>query len=141
MADRTFIETLSFVLAVTLGLVACAPYPPHGPPPPPPRPAYYYDYYYYPHADVYFQIYTGEYYYRHGNTWRRSRTLPRNIYLHPRDREHLRIRDKKPYARDHERRAAERASGHRYNRDPERNRQERQHNRRSYEQYRKNYGR
>jgi len=102
---------------------------------------YYYDYYYYPYTSVYFHISTGEYYYRTDGSWHRSRTLPRNIYIDPRDRVKLRISDPKPYAHNSERRAQHRVPSYHYQPNPVRNRQERQHNVRRHEEYRRSYGR
>lgn len=100
---------------------------------------YYYDYYYYPHADVYFQLYTGEYYYRSGGNWRQARALPPNIYLDPGDRRQLRIENDKPYTQDQHRQAQPAPPGYRYKPDPARDREERQNNTRRNDEYRKKY--
>lgn len=108
----------------------------------PPYPDYYYDYYYYPHTDVYFQLYTGEYYYRTGRDWHRARILPRVIYLDPRERVTIRIRDPKPYlhAPAH-RKAYPPPPNYRYVPNRERDRAEREHNLRQHEQFRDRYRR
>lgn len=125
--------------AAALALGACAPYPPRHGPPYGAYPSYYYDYYYYPHADVYFHIYTGEYYYRSGGHWQRAKALPRGIYLDPHDRRQLHIRDtRQPYRYQQQHRETERARpGYRYERSPRLNQQEREHNRQRYDDYRK----
>lgn len=125
--------------AVALALGACAPYPHRHGPAYGAYPPYYYDYYYYPHADVYFHIYTGEYYYRSGGHWRRAKALPKGIYLDPKDRRQLHIRDaREPYRYQQQHRETQRARpGYRYKRNPRLNQQERQHNRRRYDEYRK----
>jgi len=141
MSTTRFGSVLRLFLAAILVLTAagCDYYPRHPGPPPRANAPYYYDYYYYPHADVYFHIYTGEYYYRDGRDWRRARNLPPKIYLDPRDRHQLRIQSDKPYADDQARRRAQPQPGYRYQPDPARNRQERQYNRKRNEEYRKKY--
>ena len=129
------------LVAVLVSVAAgCDYYPRHRPGPPPYGP-YYNDYYYYPHADVYFHIYTGEYYYRDGGQWRHSRALPPRIYLDPGDRRQLRIDSDRPYAHDRDRRHVPPPAntGPRYKPDRDRDRQERQYNKRRYEEYRKRY--
>lgn len=138
MSNRTLAGTLAIAFLAAVALAGCVAYPYGGPGYYASSP-YYYDYYYYPHADVYFQLYTGEYYYRSGGAWRRSRTLPPNIYLDRRDREQLQIRDKTPYARDRDRRSTIRTPT--YQRNPAYNREERQYNERRHEEYRQKYRR
>jgi hypothetical protein len=134
---------LRLFLAGSLAAVASGCVYGPGPRPAPSGPRsnapYYYDYYYYPHADVYFQIYTGEYYYRSGGNWRQARALPPNIYLDPGDRRQLRIENDRPYAQDRHRQAQPAAPASRYKPDPARDRQERQNNTRRYDEYRKKY--
>lgn len=107
MVQRERIALIAGALAsvVLPGLAGCVG-PPYGGPPPPPYPPYYYDYYYYPHADVYFHIYTGYYWYFDGRVWRRVHRLPPRIYLSPQYRVLLRIPDERPYKyhEDHRRR-------------------------------------
>ncbi|MEJ2687772.1 MAG: hypothetical protein P8124_11305 [Gammaproteobacteria bacterium] len=139
MATRIRIGLVALLLTATAaGLSGCAAY--YGPPAYAHSP-YYYDYYYYPHAHVYFQIYSGEYYYRSGGTWRRSRTLPKNIYLDRRDRVPMHIPGKTPYTHNTQRPQARPAPSPHYQRTPQRNRQERQNNQRHHEEYRQRYGR
>ena len=104
-------------------------------------PSHYHDYYYYPHADVYFQIYTGEYYYRAGRDWRRVRVLPRTIYLDPKYRVTLRITDPRPYVHAPAHRQAHPPPRARYVPNREHDRAEREHNLRRYDEYRERYGR
>ena len=141
MTNRRLIGTFPLVLLAAAALTACVAYPYRGQPAPYASAPYYYDYYYYPQADVYFQLYTGEYYYRSGGGWRRSRSLPDNIYLDRRYREQLRIPDKTPYAHDRDRRSLQRAPGPGYQRNPAQNREERRENERRHEEYRQRYGR
>jgi len=104
--------------------------------------AYSHDYYYYPHTDVYYRIYTGDYYYRSGDDWLRVRVLPRSVYLDPRVRVTLRIDDPRPYVRHREHRAAHPPPpGYRFVPDRDRDRAEREHNLRRHEEYRERYGR
>jgi len=96
---------------------------------------YYDDYYYYPSARVYFQIYTGYYYYWAGNRWLRSRVLPGHIRLHADDRHRLTIKDRYPYLRDHEyQRQYRPRPSQRYNEGDDR--RERELNTRRYRDYR-----
>lgn len=93
----------ALLVAVT-GLAGC-----YGPvyyheAPPPHAPAYGYrwhpnDYFFYPSVGVYFNVHSGYYYYREGPDWRRSRTLPRQIIILPRERVHIRVPDKNPWQR------------------------------------------
>ena len=99
MVERTRIGFLTGALATLVlpGLWGCTgPYyyeapPPYGYPP------YYYDYYYYPHVDVYFHIYSGDYWYHDGPYWHRVHRLPPHIHLDPRYRVIIRIPDEPPY--------------------------------------------
>ncbi|MGA7802893.1 MAG: hypothetical protein WCC36_19005 [Gammaproteobacteria bacterium] len=141
MIDRTFIGTVPLALLAAAALAACVAYPYQGAPPSYAQSPYYYDYYYYPHADVYFQLYTGEYYYRSGGSWRRSRSLPNTIYLDGRNRSQLRIPGNTPYGRDRDRRSVQRAPGPSYQRNPTQNREARRYNERRHEEYRQKYGR
>ena len=91
---------------------------------------------------MYFQIYTGEYYFRAGSAWHRSRVLPTTIYLDPRDRHELHIRDDKPYVRDREyRQSIKPAPGYRYEPNRAQDRDARRYNERRTQEYRKKYGR
>ena len=123
-------------LLVALGISACAYEPYYTGPAPRTYGTYYYpydyDYYYYPYARVYFQYSTGYYYYRDGNRWERSRSLPPRYHLDPRTRVNIRVKDPKPYIHDgdHYRKYAPRKQ---YTPQPRYDRQERDHNRRTYE--------
>lgn len=119
-----------------IALAGCGPAYYGAPPPRPVRPAWYYDYYYYPHTEVYFRVYTGYYYYLVGGTWRRSRVLPPQYVLDPRFRVLLRIQDDRPYVHraEHMRRYPPPPQ---YRADRNRDREERQHNLRLYEDYQK----
>lgn len=105
MVDRNRLRLLTGIAASVLlpvlsgctGTYREAP-PPYGYPP------YYYDYYYYPDVYVYFQIYTGWYYYWYDGIWWRVRELPPYIHLHPQYRVLLNIRDEYPYLRHDEHR-------------------------------------
>jgi len=89
-------------VVLTLGLGACA-VEHYGPPAYTEYPDYYYDYYFYPEIDVYFHIFTSDYYYRHDGRWWRARALPRTIWLNRRHRVLLHIKKDRPYDdyRDH----------------------------------------
>ena len=139
MATRMLIGLVAILLTATAaGLSGCAAY--YGPPATYVRSPYYYDYYYYPHADVYFQIYSGEYYYRSGGAWRRSRALPKNVYPDRRDRGPMHIPGKTPYTHNVQRPQARPSPNRQYQRSPQQNREERQNNTRRHEEYRKRYG-
>ena len=105
MVERTRIRLLAGALAAAVlpGLPGCVG-PPYAGPPPRGYPPWYDDYYYYPHVGVYFHIYSGHYWYRHGPRWRRVRRLPPHIRLHPRHRVHLRVPGEHPYRRHDEHR-------------------------------------
>lgn len=142
MDRRQLIRSLAGGLAVTLapGLAACTYrgyYPTQGPRIYPP---YYYDYYYYPHVGVYFHPYSGDYHYYSQGNWRRTRALPRHIYLDPWYRRKVIIRDKRPYDRyrEHQRIYPSPPVQHRdrvQDRDRARDRQEREHNTKQYQKY------
>lgn len=106
---------------------------------PPPRPAWHYDYYYYPHVDVYFHVYSGYYYYVVGGAWNRARALPPHIHLDPRYRVSLSIRDDRPYVQHPQHRRAY-PPPPQFRADPRRDREERQHNLRLYQDYQKRRG-
>lgn len=99
------------------------------------RPDYYYDYYYYPHLDVYFHVFSGDYYYRRDGRWLRARSLPRDRWVDGHYRVKLRIDDDVPYRRHREHFARHGMPGQ-WERDRDRNRsqwekrdrEERQHN-------------
>ena len=116
------------------GLAGCYGPAPYGPPYPP----QYYDYYYYPHVDVYFQIYTGWYYYRSDNVWWRARHLPPHIRLDPRYRRPIVIREDQPYRQHPQHRAAYPPPSE-WRPEPHRDRQERDDNRRQHEEYLKRW--
>lgn len=91
----------------TLTLAGCYVEPYHRPGPPPHAPAHgyrwhQYDYFYYPSVGVYFNIYSGTYYYRDGHSWRHSTWLPPKIVIQPRERVQIRIQDKHPWKHDWE---------------------------------------
>lgn len=87
-----------------------------------------YDYYYYPGSDVYFQPYSGLYYYRDNGRWKSSRDLPRKYYLDRRDRRYFTSRDKEPYDHHDEHMRTYRPAPD-YNRDRQRDDDERRYNR------------
>jgi hypothetical protein len=101
MVERSRIGLLFGALAAVLlpGLAGCTETPYAGPPPG--YPPWYYDYYYYPHVDVYFHIYSGDYWYPDGPYWHRARRLPPHFHLDPAYRVRLRVPDERPY-RDHD---------------------------------------
>lgn len=121
-------------ILLALGLVACVYVPPHGGPPvSAPPPSYYdYDYYYYPSVSTYFHIYSGYYYYPHGTVWTRTRTLPPHIHIDTRDRVHIRVDGDKPYHHYPEHRDKYKPQPH-YRPDTHRDRDEREHNKRSHD--------
>lgn len=119
------------VLALVIGLVSCAV---EGPVPPGPGP-YWYDYYYYPSVGVYFNIRSGYYYYHSDGRWVRTTVLPPIIRLDPRDRHRFESREPEPFHRNKEYRERYKPiPDFKPNRDHDR--QERDFNRRSHEQYR-----
>jgi hypothetical protein len=100
---RAFLRGVAAV-GITGGLGACVAYT-EGPLPYAYYPDYYYDYYYYPDVDAYFHIYSGDYYYRSGKRWVRSRNLPHNVWLDKRRRVPLHIKSGRPYKGDRDRRS------------------------------------
>ena len=66
------------------------------------------DYFYYPNSDVYFHMYSGNYYYRNDNQWIRSRHLPKQTYLDQRVRRQLVIKETEPYHHHREHRQEDR---------------------------------
>lgn len=128
--------TLLFWLATILS--ACAPAPYYSPHPVQHRPAHYYDYHYYPSVGVYFNLYSGRYYYRSGATWVNVRTLPSHVHISPQDRINLRIWSNKPYSHydDHRKHYHSPPS---YHPSRDRDRYERDYNRKHHEQYLKRY--
>ena len=121
------------IAAIVPGLSGCYGPGDYGPPHPPPPP-YYYDYYYYPPVNVYFHIHTGRYYYRSGNVWWRTRRLPPHIYLDPRYRRPIVIRDDPPYKRYPQHREAY-PPPRDWRPEPRSDREERDHNNRQHEEY------
>jgi hypothetical protein len=95
---------------------------------------YYYDYYYYPGVSVYFHYVTGDYYYRSGDRWIRTRVLPSHIRLDPRNRRTIRVKTDKPYLKYPDHRRTYQPTP-RIRTDVNRNRQEREHNTRTYQQH------
>jgi hypothetical protein len=83
-------------LGLAFGLGGCTVVERDGRPRYASRPAYYYDYYYYPHMDVYFHLFSGDYYYRRDGRWLRARTLPPGKWIDRRYRVRLRIEDEVP---------------------------------------------
>lgn len=139
------LQAASVVLLALITLFAgCAPRVYHTGTYVPPRvrysSPYYYDYHYYPSVKVYFNLYSGWYYYRSGPGWVHARTLPSRFYLSPRDRVHLRIWADVPYRHfaTHQERFRPYPS-YRHNRDY--NRFERRYNRSHHEQYLRRYRR
>lgn len=101
---------------------------------------YYYDYHYYPSVGVYFNVYSGRYYYRSHSTWVQSRVLPPNIYIGPRERIHLRIWSDQPYRHyDLHRQRFRAHPGYRH--DPDRNRFEHRYNLSQHNRYLRKYRR
>lgn len=101
---------------------------------------YYYDYHYYPSTGIYFNVYSGRYYYRSRNRWIQARVLPPHIYIGPRERIHLRIWSDQPYRNYNLHRQRFRPHpGYRHV--PDRNRFERRYNRNQHDQYLRRYRR
>ena len=123
-------------LALTAVISGCA-YDVYGPAPDGGgQAAYYYDYDYYPAAGVYFNFYSGYYYYRSNNVWVRARLLPAHIYLGPRVA--LRIRSDKPYTYYSIHRERYRPSRS-YQPSAARNQTERRYNQQRHERYLREY--
>ncbi len=98
---------------------------------------YPYDYYYYPSVDVYYQLRSGDYFYRrdHNGRWLHARTLPPNFRLERRDRIDLRMDSNRPWERHDEHIGRYRPRPD-YKPDPRLDRGERKHNQVVYERYR-----
>lgn len=137
--NRFKLPAAAWLLALTMLLPACVAdvYGP-GPYTQPQNPAYYYDYSYYPNSGVYFNYYSGYYYYRSNNARMRVRTLPPHVYLG--SRVALRIKSDRPYTYYNVHRQRYRPSPG-YHPDPTRDRRERSYNRDHHEQYLKRYRR
>jgi hypothetical protein len=131
-----------FALGFTIGLGACT-YGPVYHAPPPHAKALPRHYHYYPHADVYFDIHLGYYYYRSNKAWLKVRYLPRHIHLHPAYRVSLRVDYDKPYLRHKEHHKIHHPRiKYKVIKEKERrirNREEREHNFRRHEEYLKKY--
>jgi hypothetical protein len=127
-------------LAVGAGVAGCYAEPYR------PAPVYHdhwypYDYFYYPSVGVYFHIHSGYYWYRDHGHWVRVKRLPPHVVILSRDRHRIRVDHGEPW-RYHQRhveryqpRVVPRPDPHR----PqihERNRVEREHNRRLYDEHR-----
>ena len=140
-ADHPDCLQMTLVALVYLALLsACVVAPYEGPGvlvPPPQVYPYSYEYYYYPSVGVYYQYSTGFYYYPSGGAWRHSRILPPNYMLDHRDRVVIHAEDDRPYRRDFEYRQRYRPRPA-YLPDAQINRDEREANKRQYEQYRMN---
>ena len=94
-------------------------------------PAYRSDYYYYPGIGVYFHLYSGDYFYRDGDRWLRTRVLPPRIVLDQRLRRPLVIKDPAPYRHNADHRERYRPPPN-VRRDPRYDRPEREHNEPKY---------
>ena len=119
------------------GISACTTHYREGPPVY--RSAYYhypYYYHYYPSSSIYFHIDSGYYYYPERDRWVRVRELPRKYHLDRHDRVPLWIDTDKPYARNKAHREKYRSDPH-YQPKPARDPEERRHNTRQHERYRK----
>lgn len=121
MDRRTFVRLTagSAMVALMPGMTACTTERTVYRTAPPAYPPEYYRYYYYPNAGVYYQVYTGFYFYFFNGAWRRTRQRPVFLNLDRRTRVIIVIRDERPYDRhrEHERRYPPR--GPRYSRDVE----------------------
>jgi len=99
--------------------------------------AYYhypYRYHYYPSSQVYFHITSGNYYYRDGTKWVRTRTLPSRHHLDSHDRVPLWIDSEKPHVKHKEHRERYRPSPQ-YRQNKTRDPKERRHNQRMHERF------
>ena len=132
--DRRSFLVAATTLAAGAGMSACAPVYVDAPPGPPPP--WHYDYYYYPGASVYFHLYSGTYYWRDGRTWISAQVLPHHIYLDHRIRRTVVIRDREPHRHWHKHREQYRRPRD-YRPHPRFDRDERVHNRRRHEEYRR----
>jgi len=121
-------------IVIVLGLNGCVveSHVPPGYSVPAPYPLY--DYYYYPSVNVYFHIPSGVYYYYTRGKWIQTTVLPPEIRLTPRDRHPLRIESEKPYLQHPEHQQMYRPQPN-YRPEQEPDRQERDLNRKLYEQY------
>ena len=130
------VVTVALLLSLAAGLPGCV-YDAYGPGPSAVRqPGYHYDYYYYPGASVYFNVYSGYYYYRSNNVWLRARALPSYIYLGP--RVSLRIWSDRPYTYYNVHRERYRPSPS-YRPNPTRDHRERRYDTDHHERYMKRY--
>lgn len=121
------------VLVMVISLGGCVV---EGPLPPGPGP-YLYDYYFYPSVGVYFDIYSGYYYYHSDGRWVHTLVLPPNIHLDQRDRHRFESKNPEPYRKDKEHRERFKPiPDYKSNRDYDR--KEREYNRQSHEKYRDN---
>ena len=102
------------------------------------RPAYRSDYHYYPSLGVYFHLFSGDYYYRDGDRWLRTRVLPRHIVLDHRLRRPLVIREPVPY-RHHASHRERYGPPPDLRRDARNDRFEREHNERRHREYRERW--
>jgi hypothetical protein len=143
------LATSAALLVSVAGLAGCNGTVYYRDAPPPHAPAYgyrwhHYDYFYYPSVGVYFHIPSGYYYYREGRKWHRSRWLPPRIVILPRERVHMRIKDKQPWHHHKEHAARYRSPARPRLKERERhdrNRVEREQNRRLYREHREYEGR
>ena len=126
-------KQLAVSVLIVIGLSGCAYYGPAPGPAP-------YDYYYYPSASVYFNIHSGYYDYYSDGHWRRSKTLPPNIHLSPQDRHHVQTREPEPYHHDNEYRERFKPNPN-FRPDRDQDRQARDFDRRSHDEYEKGHGR
>lgn len=142
MVARSPGRSLTFAVTalLSLGLAGCTYVADHRFPPPQASYHHHYDYYYYPHWDVYFHLYSGYYYYRDRGSWHHAKVLPNRYHLDGRHRRLLVIKDKEPYLQHREHGQAYRPPGAR-DYDAKRDRQERSHNFREHQEYRKRYER
>lgn len=126
--------SLWWVGLALLGSTACTYVPRYDNPP-----AYRSDYYYYPSVGVYFHLFSGDYYYRDGDHWLRTRVLPPHIVLDHRLRRPLVIKDSEPYRHNatHRERYGPPPG---FKRDRRYDRPEREHNDRQHREYRERWG-
>ena len=89
------------------------------------------DYYYYPGARVYFQPWTGYYYYSDSGHWLRTRTLPDVAFIYGDERVLVRVSGYPPY-HYYDRHRKRHGYGHRHRRHHGENRRERNRNRELY---------
>ena len=96
----------------------------------------YDDYYYYPYSRTYYHPYSGYYYYPYRTKWIKVKKLPKDKYIHKRDRVRLKDRDRKPYYKNPEHKKRYRHRHHRH--DSDENISERERNRELFERLLKN---